>query len=100
MMFHVQQLGNAVSEVTSVSRRLFLGHLFAAFAAPAIVRAGSLMPVKATPFRVVSDLEFELRAMWPGSFADHIAETTGMLQAQLHAESQTFLQGMNEQLCR
>jgi hypothetical protein len=31
----------------SVSRRLFLGHLFSAFAAPAIVRAGSLMPVKA-----------------------------------------------------
>jgi hypothetical protein len=31
----------------SVSRRLFLGHLFAACAAPAIVRAGSLMPVKA-----------------------------------------------------
>jgi hypothetical protein len=31
----------------SVSRRLFLGHLFAAFAAPAIVHAGNLMPIKA-----------------------------------------------------
>jgi hypothetical protein len=62
----MQQLGNAVSEVTSVSRRLFLGHFFSALAAPAIVRASSLMPV-----RTMLDLEDErrvLRALWPGSF--------------------------------
>jgi hypothetical protein len=70
----------------SVSRRLFLGHLFAAFAAPAIVRASSLMPV-----RTMLDLEDELRALWPGSFADHVGETTGLSAEMLAVTRQAFM---------
>lgn len=43
-----------------LDRRGFLGGLFSAFAAPAIVRAASIMPVKVMP--TLADLETELQA--------------------------------------
>jgi hypothetical protein len=93
--------------MSAYSRRLFLGHLFSAFAAPAIVRAGSLMPVKA-----LDPILFARNPWWVNSVVDAptgwnaemIAVTRKAflprLEAQIYTESQTFLMLINEQLYR
>lgn len=43
-----------MSGVSALSRRAFFGGLAAALAAPAVVRASSIMPVKPIPWRVVT----------------------------------------------
>jgi hypothetical protein len=53
-----------------IQRRAFLGGLVAAFAAPAIVKAGSLMPVRAIAVDwLPCDGRFVSRALYPELFA-------------------------------
>jgi hypothetical protein len=83
----------------SVSRRLFLGHLFAACAAPAIVRAGSLMPIRALDPILVSQ-----NPWWTNPYGggyDELAAVTRLaflprLKVQLYKQEQAFLLRWNE----
>jgi hypothetical protein len=83
-----------------IGRRLFLGHLFAACAAPAIVRASSLMPVKA-----LDPILFARNPWWTSyvELSDELLAVTRKaflprLEAQLYTEAQTFSMLINEQL--
>jgi hypothetical protein len=97
------------------TRRLFLGHLFAACAAPAairaftpvspyIVRAGSLMPVRALDPILVSQNPWWNGTAWMGHVdSDELAAVIRaaflpQLQAQLYKKSEIFLLRWNEQL--
>jgi hypothetical protein len=60
----------------SVSRRLFLGHLFAACAAPAIVRAASIMPVHAVVELDLDSILVARNPYWQQGFADELAAIT------------------------
>jgi hypothetical protein len=92
--------------MSGYSRRLFLGHLFAAFAAPAIVHAGNLMPIRALDPILVSQYPWWNGTAWMGQ-VDDVGLTAitrqaflPRLQAQLYEESETFVLRMNEQLYR
>jgi hypothetical protein len=73
----------------SVSRRLFLGRLFSAMAAPAIVHAGNLMPVKA-----IDPILFSQSPWWNGTvawmgpvdYAELAAITRQAFLPRLHAQ--------------